>query len=171
MEKIVAKVGMDETVFKDFSYFNNFKINFRASSIIFFPAFVLICSIPAFYLGDYLLGGLFLAIAFLFPLLYRAYFHRAVNRQIAANQLHVRRETYICEISDSGFYSEDYSGNDVRFSWDEIFRVYEVGKYFYFYITKTRVYIIPKADIVSSTPERLSACISQNLPQGRFIVK
>lgn len=171
MGGISINVKMNTRVFKQFSYFNNFRKDFKSKMIWFFPLAFLLFGIPLFFINSRTLGTIIIIVGFGYPLIYFLLFNLIINKQVYNQKLYIDRDVYICNFSNSGLFVKDYKGNSISFKWNEIYKIFETNEAFYTYVIPQKAYIIPKRNVGFKQGKNLQKIIIENLPNNRYFDK
>lgn len=167
---IQVDTRIDARVFRDFSDFNAFVKGRRWLTLIIASVVLLVLAVVNWRTGGAWLAYICLALAIVAPVLYFAWYKVAVDGQIKKFQLEQPRKFYTVKLGPSGVDVTNDTEH-AKFTWEQIYRVYERNEYFYVFITKARGYILPKADIVVGTADILRDVIKNHLPEIRYMDK
>lgn len=172
MKKIYIQIGtyMDAITFRDFSYFNSFKLGNRLITLILFPIIMFALAILNALTESSFLFWLFISLGILLPSSYLIFYRAALKHQIDINDLTVPKKVYTLTINTKELFITN-QGEQSSYSWNQIYRLFIMDKYIYIYITKARAFILPYTDFVQGTPEELLTLAKKNLPSIRIFDK
>lgn len=159
--KIVIESKIDAKVFKDFSFFNCFKLNLKWTGLVAFPIVMFFLAWLNLSTGSKFLCILFCILSVTMPALYLLFYKVSINNQIKKFKLETPQQVYTATIMNDGFHIKNAKESAI-YKWEQIYRVYILKNYTYIYITKNRSFILPDADIIDCKKESLVNAI-QNL--------
>ena len=167
MEKpIVVRTTVNAQVFREFSHFNAFQMNYRGLMLLVFPVFLLLLAFIHLNTGSRLFFYLYCGAGLLLPLAYLIFYRVSLNRQIRLHRLETPRVAYTVTLGEKEVKVTSDT-EKTTFQWHQVYRVFHLEQVSYLYLTKARAFILPHGDLQQGTPEALVTLVKEKVPPIR----
>jgi hypothetical protein len=165
--RIETKYSFDQ--YKEFNYFHTFKKSRLIIIIlIVYCLFFLLLAIGSLSIGDYY-GMIFPIVAgAIMPLLFYALIKKNLYKMRKSDSI-MDKTMNITRIFDE-YIEETNDMTTTKIAWENIHEIYETKKYFYVYMNKIQVMIIPKDCFVLGTYEEFRKLSIKKIPK-KFKIK
>lgn len=165
-------VKMDGDIFKQFAWFDTFRLQRRWISPAVFSGIMLLFSLIAFSqvnkVGQAaLLGSVLLGVGVLLPTVYFLSFYRSLRAQIKKLSLSAPRHVYTVYLGRERGVEITAGSERGTFRWDALFAAYRTKRCIYLYVLPRRAYLLPNEQIKGGS-DALWALLSEMMPASKL---
>ncbi len=175
MEKNIAvSVTLDTKTFRRFALFDTFVIKKHGRKPILFSLILLAFAVAALWLRKEqsgMIAAVLLVIGLGLPILYIGVFISQVNLQAERFKLGKGRKVYVITLENSGVtvHNLQQKEEDLRLSWDGVWRAYQRKGCVYLYASPAKAFLLPAGQADAPDREVLGA-LREKLPSSRLFL-
>ncbi len=170
-KSIAVSVTLDTKAFRRFALFDTFVVKKRGRKPLLFSLILLAFAAAALWLRKEqsgMIAAVLLVIGLGLPILYVGVFISQLNMQAERFKLGKGRKVYVVTLENSGVtvHNLQQKEEDLKLSWDGIWRAYQRKGCVYLYVSPAKAFLLPAGQ--ADAPDReLLDVLREKLPSSR----